>query len=620
MLYVKQPVIVENGDPGITDYNMLIRADDALYNRAPKGSTPIYLLEESETGYDNLDVVAEEIYKVIRFQCSSQNDYWVSSTFSLDAYINDILTRLGEPVYKEPAWPDGILKEIVSDAPGGHANRCVVGRIRMTSTPAVTGACNEATPFIDSANVLYPEGKQFSFTYAMSILPNKCISEGYYMFSSDILQYLNDDPYDFRAYIGQLTINIWKDINNTKYNCNIVLSSYLYDMQAIELRYGAEATPTVYNTNDPNNTNQNNNNKGGNGDGDTGDDPVTVPVLPDSDMTEAGSIRIYAPTKAEIAALFNYLHSANIGDSIYKLWQNPIQGIVSLHYLPYPLTLKGDTKVSIDFVGLPTGVTAYAANQFQSINFGYCKIGNVKNNYLDYSPYTKIQIYLPGIGIRDVNTDDVMNKYIRVKYNCDNVTGQFVAFVLVGNTYTESEMSVKYTFSGCVAAPFPISQNNWGNTYIAAATLAAGALAGGVAAAGGAGAAAAGAGAGAGAAEAGAATAAGSEVTAASIGGNITNIGTAALQLAKPSITRAGTVSGTTSLFGVREPFLIIERPNQQDFKDFHKIKGYPCGKTFVLGDISGYNQIESIHLTGIQAMVEEINEIETLLKGGVIL
>lgn len=614
MYWAIQEVYVENNTSGVSPWDMIIRADSYLYTQVDV-TQPTYLLETSEGGYDTLEMVSDAIFRKLGMEPTSQPARYNCSTgyFSNHVTIDECLEILGDPKFEPTPWNEG-LHECVSDLPG-VGDRCLVGDCRVANVNVQCfGGCNEVSPFLDSAIMQDYQDEVWHFQYVFTVFDNDFLSSGSFNFSA--LDYTEDD----KAYVGMVTVNIWLQ-QDGKFNCNIVLSSFIYNFAGIKLRYDGKSV-NVRNSEDPNNTDQDPNNKGGNGDGDTGDDPVQVPVLPDSDMTAAGSIRIYAPTTAEIASLFNYLHSANIGDSIYKLWQNPIQGIVSLHYLPYPLTLKGNSKVSVDFVGLPTGVTAYAANQFQSINFGYCKVGNVKNNYLDYSPYTKIQIFLPGIGIRDINTDDVMNKYIRVKYNCDNVTGQFVAFILVGDTSTESDMGVKYTYSGCVAAPFPISQNNWGNTYIAAATLAAGALAGGVAAVGGAGAAgAAGSGAAAGAAEAGA-SAAGSEVTAAGVSSSITNIGTGALQLAKPSITRAGTVSGTTSLFGVREPFLIIERPNQQDFRDFNKVKGYPCGKTFLLGDarLKGYTQVESVHLSGIPATVGEINEIETLLKGGVML
>ena len=209
-----------------------------------------------------------------------------------------------------------------------------------------------------------------------------------------------------------------------------------------------------------------------------------------------------------------------------------------------------------------------------------------------------------------------MGKTVWVTYNCDNVSGQCSAFVLAGTS--ENNRSVKYSYSGSLAAPFPISQNNWGNSYIAAATLAAGALAAGVSMAGAAAGAAAG-GASAGGATAGAAAGeAAGGVTAAGAAGMAMNVGTGVTSLAKPSVSRSGTVSGTTSLFSVRKPYLIIERPNVIDVSDLNKLRGYPCAKTYKLGDITGYTEIERVHLNNIIATAEELNEIEALLKSGV--
>lgn len=619
MYWARQKVWVENGDPGIGEYKMTIRGDSSLYVRKPApGGEPVYIKSPSLEGYDTLETAIEELYKIIRFQPTDQGEYWADGQYALDNYLQNILFSLGSPAILSPLWPD-TFKEIVSDQ-GLTIDRCLVGRIRMGGIPRVTCACNEVSPFFDSAYMQEYPGQIFHFGYNMSIFPTEFIKGGAYNFDS-----IDYDAGTNLFTIGLLNLDIWQDITTGKYNSSATMTAFTYNMSDIWTRYDGKDCDELYDSNDPNKTNQNNNNNGGNGDGDTGDDPVSVPVLPDADMTDAGSVRIYAPTKAELRAFMQYLHSASPAESVIKLWQNPIQGVVSIHYLPYPLDLASNTKEGIEILGIPagTGVVAYPAKQFQTINFGYVKVGNVKNNYLDYAPYTKIQIYLPGIGIRDLNTDDVMNKYIRVQYNCDNVTGQFVAFVLVGPTSALTDMSVKYTFSGSVAAPFPISQQNWGNTYIAAATLAAGALAGGIAVAGAAGAAASGGGAAAAGAAASAGTAAGegaAAINAGAVASGVTNIGSAVTSLAKPSVTRAGTVSGTTSLFGVREPYLIIERPNQQDFKDFNKVKGYPCGKTYKLGDLTGYNQIESVHLTNIPATITEINEIENLLKGGVIL
>ena len=336
-------------------------------------------------------------------------------------------------------------------------------------------------------------------------------------------------------------------------------------------------------------------------------------------MTAAGSIRIYRMDNAMIKLLFDFLHTTDPAASILKWWQNPIQGMISLHYLPYPLQLKSNTLENIKICGMESVVQAYPAEQFQTINFGNVYCGTNKNNYLDRSPYTRVQIYLPGIGIRDMNTDDVMGKYIWVQYNCDNVSGQCVAFVSTSNTASANDptKTVKYSFAGSLAAPFPISQNNWGNTYIAAATLAAGALAAGVSTAANGAAAAAGGGKAAAAAGAGAE---GSAIDIAAVSQGVANVGNSISQLAKPSVARSGTISGTTSLFSIRKPYIIVERPNVQDYAKFNQLKGYACGKTLNLNSLSGYTEVEKIHLTGIPATAPELSEIARLLREGVIL
>lgn len=70
----------------------------------------------------------------------------------------------------------------------------------------------------------------------------------------------------------------------------------------------------------------------------------------------------------------------------------------------------------------------------------------------------------------------------------------------------------------------------------------------------------------------------------------------------------------------VQSPYLIVERPRQSLAKGYNTFEGYPSNITSRLGDLSGYTAVESVHLEGINATDSEISEIESLLKGGVIL
>ena len=90
------------------------------------------------------------------------------------------------------------------------------------------------------------------------------------------------------------------------------------------------------------------------------------------------------------------------------------------------------------------------------------------------------------------------------------------------------------------------------------------------------------------------------------------------LQEVRQAETGAGTVTGTTSLFAVKKPYLIIESPNYLSYDGFDSTKGYPYGQYVQFKTLKGYAVIEGVHLSGIPATVVELNEIEELLKSGV--
>lgn len=599
------------------EFDGVIKCSDAIYAHVPNDGTRYYLLEANLIGYDDLAEVREIMEDVLNFVPGSC-DYFMISTAALNDDFFLSMMRLIGAQYVEA---DNVNMSYL-DNNTGTGFVTAYNYFANGATDKIGTNSFYYTPMAFLGNdrcYLYDNSGNTHFAYQFDVYPEAMIESDVWNF--DALQNGTDvDVNPNSRLYGTLTIDVWIDNIAHKWNMEIYVTGYNRNMGTFYDRYNGESfNEPVHDTENPTDNDPNNENQGGNGDGLPPNTPIAIPGLPTSDMTDAGSIRVYAPDKSDIKALFTYLHSANIGDNIYKLWQNPIQAIVSVHYLPYPLRWKSNTKVSIDMVGLPTGCTAYPAEQFQTLNFGWAYVSSTKRNcYLDRSPYTKVQLYLPGIGIRELNTDDVMGKYINVTYNCDNVSGQFVAFVLVSpsKNATVKDASVKYTYSGSCAAPFPISQNNWGQTYVAAATLAAGSLALGV------GAAANGAAAAHGAAGAESLLATGVEAAGGSgaVATQAINTGSSSIALMKPTVARSGAVSGTTSLFGVRVPFLIVERPNVSDYSDFNKIKGYACGMTCKLGNLKGYTVIEKIHITGVPATKPEIEEIEALLKGGVII
>jgi hypothetical protein len=264
--------------------------------------------------------------------------------------------------------------------------------------------------------------------------------------------------------------------------------------------------------------------------------------------------------------------------------------------LPYPVEVQG-SSTNITVLGIDTGAAAYLAAPWTEYNMGSMYIETAEGDcFLDYAPYSKASIYLPFIGVRPLDIDEIVKRNVGITYQFDNISGACVAFVTING-------SVRYTYSGSCAVGIPLTQENWGQFYISAATAAAGALAGGVGAAGT-----------AIAQGAGAAGAAMEGVMGAVQGGGGLNS-----LSAKPSVSRSGSISGAASALGMNKPYIILQRPVKAKVANPAPVTGLACGRTLSLGSLSGYNIIEHVHLDNIPATGEELDEIEKLLYQGAI-
>ena len=231
---------------------------------------------------------------------------------------------------------------------------------------------------------------------------------------------------------------------------------------------------------------------------------------------------------------------------------------------------------------ISTGVSmTTAASQYVEVDCGTLNVEEYWGAYLDYDPFTKAEIYLPYIGTHPIAVDDIMGKAVHVVYHVDILSGACVAYVQCGGT-------VLYTFIGQCSSSIPISGNDWTNVVNGVLSIA-GSI-GSMVATGGA-----------------------SAPTA------IAGIASAAVNNMKPSVEKSGSMSGTGGMMGVQTPYLILTRPRQALPARQNFFMGYPSFITEDLADLSGYTEIEQIHLENVPATSGEISELEALLKGGVI-
>lgn len=364
-------------------------------------------------------------------------------------------------------------------------------------------------------------------------------------------------------------------------------------------------------------------------------DIVNPDALPDETEVGAvgcGLITIFSPTQAQLTRLAEMLWNKTFYDFLVNQF-NAIEDLfVSLGIVPFTVT-KGST-VAISFMNfweyivpggqIPTQVTlTKAANQWEEFNLGNVSLtggdssdGYASDSVLDYSPYSKLGIYLPFIGYQELDIDECRGKSINLKYRVDILSGACLALISInGRTL--------YQFTGNCMTQLPLTSSDYSQIVSTATNVAIAASSAGTA---------------------GALASAGDALTSSRVeAGQISpqmgeyqnaqhaaQVSNAENSLAgatanglmgmKPNFKKTGAISGSTSIFGVMQPYLVLTTPRQSMPDGYNKVCGFPCNMGGTLSDFSGFTVVEDIRLNGLVATSPEVEEIYKLLKSGVII
>lgn len=327
---------------------------------------------------------------------------------------------------------------------------------------------------------------------------------------------------------------------------------------------------------------------GGGGYGFWNDDRTGNQPLPTTSIIDTGMCSIYLPSKALLKDFSNYLWSSDFFDNVIKNYQSPLENIISLSIIP--AIAQPDDARYISIGNCTTNILCTITNeQYVSVECGSINLKEHYGNFSDYSPNTSIDIYLPYIGYRQIDIDDFMAGKIRVRYQCDILTGDCVAEI-----YSEGKGKSKlmYTFNGNISYNVPLSGANYLQYYLSIVS-GIGSVATGVAQ---------------------------------GIGGNpLGGIGTAAsgvgqILTSKPAYGRSGSLGSAAGYLSYRRPFLVRKSPINTTAKNLAQESGYISNKGQKIGDYSGFTKCAAVVLDGITATKSELDEIETLLKEGVII
>ena len=305
---------------------------------------------------------------------------------------------------------------------------------------------------------------------------------------------------------------------------------------------------------------------------DTGDgnSPTIVPPV-----GKASSLwSIYNPTLEQVNQFGSWLWSSNFVEQLKKLFSDPMQAIIGLHKVYSPVQTSGQGTIKCGYLdsGVPSKLVS---EQYITVDCGSVDLQEYFGNVFDYPPYTEVSIYLPFIGIRQLDPSDVMRSTISVKYRIDVLTGACLAEV---NVQRDAAGGTLYTFSGDAAVRYPVSSGSYMGIVSGLIGVATSVVSGNLLPALG---------------------------------------GVARLHT---NVERSGSFTGNSGAMGSKVPYLIISRPQTAMADKFETLSGYPSNTYTLLSDCKGFTQVKYCHVENLSATETEKKEIERLLKEGVIL
>lgn len=374
--------------------------------------------------------------------------------------------------------------------------------------------------------------------------------------------------------------------------------------------------------------------EGGDGNFDNTNDNIDRPTLPVVDASAVGMLALYNPTGGELQQFADFLWSPNFYQSIQRFFSDTADAVINLGIVPVIIPGPMEKK-DVSICALRSGVEMNVINnQYMEFYLGSIKIEKYFGSFLDYAPYTNIQIYIPFVGYQTLNTDEVMGNEINLFYHIDLATGNFTCYLFIAR---EDVFYVGNIFTGNMMSKYCISSRSFDQLISAGITVAgtiASAGLGALAATSSTTAATSTATMAAKSASAGSTTALATQGTRAISTNvniplnnfappeptdppvpNVNNV------IVKPPVIRTGSLSGSDPLFAPKEAFVIINRPNPAIADKFSSFYGFRANYTETLSNLSGYTKVSAVNLKGFEsATLEEKQTIKDQLISGIIL
>ena len=328
-------------------------------------------------------------------------------------------------------------------------------------------------------------------------------------------------------------------------------------------------------------------------------DDIDIP-LEAQEIALSGFITMYSLGQGDVATLGNAIFTNDTWTNLRNKFNgvgDPISYIISAVEIPVPPATDNSKNFNLGGVQIedrsgnpvPIHCTTF---RYRNLAFGSVTLKETWGTEKDYSQ-TSVSIYLPYVGVKDLDAEMVMNSTLTLK-GCIDISNGDLFYALIVNksdrpgVYIGSS-GVAYRFQGNAGRQIPVGRAD--NTGQLAAMF------GGMASMG-------------------VGLVSGNPMMA--VGGAAGIIGGAAMG---QKVSMASGAGGSIGRADVQYPYLIITRKVPVYPNNWRAHFGAPRYQTFTVGDLHGYTQFADYHAEQIEGANDaERAAIEQAMKAGVFL
>ena len=301
-----------------------------------------------------------------------------------------------------------------------------------------------------------------------------------------------------------------------------------------------------------------------------------------------GLFTLYRITQSNLKTLASILWSEDFITNFHPFVNDPQDALISLLAYPMDITAGSSEVITCGNFECSTGIgTAYGnvvTNLFQSHSMGSVTVPKHFDNFMDYAPYTSVDLYLPFVGRVSLNPNEVVGATLTLTYRVELLTGTCAISLNVKKDNLNGKL---YQYTGNMAISLPLTASNFGQMYT---NLISNAMTAGIG------------------------MATGNEAGLISGGAGMVNS-----MFSNPKISGGGGMGGNSGMCGSMGAYLIITRAIPDTPAGYRTYKGSESNDNVLLSNVSGYVEVDSYELSCPNLMESERTELDSLLRSGII-